>query len=466
MTQVPEWLLPFQKEDVVKVIDRKSRLIGNEMGTGKTYEAIALDLMMRKADPTAGPTLIIAPLTTLESTWVEHIEELTPDDMAYIAIDPKNRRPFLDLLGASKKPDYFILHWDVLRIIQDELRQVKWFHIIADEAHRAKNRKAQQTRALKKLRAEYKTAMTGTPVMNKPQDLWSILHWLYPKVWTSYWNFYKRYLDYEIGYPHGYHIVKGPKNEDELRMKMDPYFTRRLKEEVLPDLPDKYYTRIRVDLGPKQRQAYDEMKKEMIAWLETQDGVKPLPAPVVIAQLIRLQQLSIAYADVVLDSSKDSGMSVSLTDPSAKIDALMEIIDEIVVEEGNSIVVFSQFKQAIGLIEQRLAKAELRYVRITGDDNQAERRVAIDDFQAGKAKVFIGTIGAGSEGITLTKSSTVVFIDRDWTPARNAQAEDRCHRYGQDNAVQIIDIMANHTVDDSRFALLEMKKEWIRRMID
>lgn len=473
---MPDWLLGFQEEDVLKLIDRKSALVGNEMGTGKTYEAIALDLIRRAGEGTqreSTKTLVVAPLTILETTWERKFNELAPH-LRTITIDPKNRGKFVAALK-SDEYDVYIMHWDVLRILAPKrkpgpLRDVIWFHIIADEAHRAKNRKAQQTQSLKVLRTKYRTAMTGTPVMNKPQDLWSILNWLHHDLWTSYWNFYKRFVDYEIIYPHGYHEIKGPKNEEALRRAIEPYFVRRRKEDVLKDLPDKYYTEIEVELGLKQRKAYDEMKKEMIAWLETQDGTKPLAAPVVIAQLIRLQQFALAYADVTYATDSEGqvvGGSVSLTEPSAKVDALFQIIDDL--GEGlkdEPLVIFSQFKQAIYLIERRLQERSTEYVRITGDDSGEVRRHAVDNFQSGVSHIFLGTIGAGSEGITLTRSSTVIFLDRDWTPARNAQAEDRLHRIGQEEAVQVIDIVARRTVDQYRMARLEMKKEWIRRMID
>jgi len=467
--EFPEWLLPFQADDVRKLVDRRAILLANEMGTGKTYEAIALDLIRRQNQQRVGlthtspKTLVVAPLTILETTWERTYNLLAPE-LRTIVVNPKARGVFLSALK-SDEYDVYILHWDVLRIIKEQLRDIYWFHIIADEAHRAKNRKAQQTRALKTLKTAWRSALTGTPVMNKPQDLWSILNWLYRENWTSYWNFYKRYVDYVV-IDAGYHIIRGPKNEDALRQSIAPYFVRRTKKEVLKDLPDKYYTAIEVELLPKQRKAYDQMKKEMIAWLETQDGTKPLAAPVVIAQLIRLQQFALAYADVSYDGETGSGR-VTLTEPSAKLDALFQIIDDL--GEGlpdEPLVIYSNFKQAIYLVEQRLKDRGLEYCRITGDDSGEVRRHAVDNFQAGVSNIFLGTIGAGSEGITLTRSSTVIFLDRDWTPARNAQAEDRLHRIGQDEAVQVIDIVAKRTVDQYRMKRLEMKKEWIRRMLD
>lgn len=467
MAELPDWLLPFQAEDVRKLYPQRSVLNANQMGTGKTYEAIAMDRLRRASAQREGipianlKTLVIAPLTTLHKPWLEKWNELAPG-LRVIVIDPKARAAFVKALKTGSH-DVYVLHWDVLRIITDDLVRVKWFHVIADEAHRAKNRKAQQTRALKKIPTVYKTALTGTPVMNFPQDIWSILNWLYKSKYTSYWRFYNRYVNFELQYPHNYHKILGPKNVEELQEELRPFYIQRTKEEVLPDLPEKYYTTIEVELHPKQRAAYNQMKKEMIAWLETQDGTKPLAAPVVIAQLIRLQQFALAYADFEPSTNGEASTSVVLTDPSSKIDALFQIIDD---NPEVPLVIFSQFRRAIALVEQRLEKRAIQYVRITGDDSGQARRNAVDAFQSGVSKYFLGTIGAGSEGITLTRASNVIFLDRDWTPARNAQAEDRLHRIGQRSAVQVIDIVAKNTIDSYRHAKLEMKKRWIREMLE
>jgi len=457
-------LYNFQREDVERLTDLRSVLIGNEMGTGKTYEAVALDEIRREEVSTTWETslrtLVVAPLSVLP-VWEEHYNELVPY-LRTVVIDPKNRGVFLSSLK-NDSHDVYIVHWDVLRIIKDELREVFWFHIIADEVHRAKNRKAQQTRALKLLKTKFRSGLSGTPATNKPYDLWSVLDWLYPKPFgMAFWKFYERYCDYAITYPQGYRQFRGVRNTDELKAKMAPFYARRMKKDVLKDLPDKYYTTIWVELTPKQRRAYDEMQEEMVAWLETQEEDKPLVAPVVIAQLIRLQQFSVAYADITYDSQSQDRI-VRLTEPSSKLDALMDLIQD---NEGEPIVVFSQFKQLINLATSRLERSKIEFVTITGDVGPDDRRRAVEDFQNGNASVFLGTIGAGGEGITLTASSTVVFLDRDWSPARNAQAEDRLHRIGQENAVQVIDIASRKTIDVRKRGQLEMKRKWLAQILN
>jgi SNF2 family DNA or RNA helicase len=223
---------------------------------------------------------------------------------------------------------------------------------------------------------------------------------------------------------------------------------------VLKDLPDKYYTTIKVDLDPRQQRIYNQMRKEMIAWIGEQDD-ELLVAPVVIAQLTRLQQFSCAYAEI-----NEEG-KVRLHEPSSKIDALMEVLDE----SDGQLVVFSRFKQLVRLVERRLVAAGIPCVTLTGDTAQADRSMVVKQFQTGQARVFVGSIAAGGIGITLHAASTVVFLDRDWSPALNSQAEDRLHRIGQKNAVQVIDIMARNTVDLGRWQRLELKKQWIRQIL-
>jgi SNF2 family DNA or RNA helicase len=448
-------LFPFQKDDVEYLGTKQSVLIANEMGTGKTYEAIARDLLIR--DGSGGDTLVIGPLTILENVWKKHFDDLT--DLWTVAIDPKRRQESWEAYIHCRKrfgaAGVFCVHWEALRLMP-ELAEWRWSHIIADECHRAKNHKAQQTRALKKLKTQYKTAMSGTPVVNRPDELWSILNWLYPKHYGSYWRFVNSYCDFDEKYAYGrrYKEMKGPRNLSELHREMKPFFVRRLKKDVLPELPDKYHQELKVELDPPQRRIYNEMRKNMIAWIGQQED-EVLPAPVVIAQLTRLQQFSCAYAEL------SSEGRVVLREPSSKLDAVMEVLDE----TEDQVVVFSRFKQLVNLLADRLQRKHIPYVSFTGDTPQMERAALVERFQKGQARVFIGTVGAGGIGITLHAASTVVFLDRDWSPALNLQAEDRLHRIGQYNAVQVIDIVARDTVDLGKLQMLDLKKSWIRAML-
>lgn len=452
---VPIELYEFQAEDAKKLVDRNGRLIASEMGTGKTPLASAMDEMNAGSNDSS---LVVAPMQTLEQ-WQDWLNEAGTD---VVILDPKDRSgsfaKFKRLKGGA-----FLAHWEALRLMP-ELREIKWYHVIADEVHRAQNRKAQQTLALKRIKTGFKTGLSGTPVTGATDKFWSVLNWLYPLEWSSYWKYFEEYVDYELVYPQGYRKVKGPKNEVQLQGIIEPYYVRHLKKEqccvhhpdgVMPYLPDKYYTKVNVDLTPQQRKAYVDMKKDMLAWVGAHED-SPLVASVVVAQMMRLQQFANAYATVTSDG-------VILTEPSSKADAVMQILED---NPDEAIVVFGQFNRFIHLLETRLQKAKIEYVVYTGETRKT-READKKRFINGDARVFLGNIAAGGVGLDGLQavSSTVVFTDRLWSPALNNQAEDRLWREGQLNAVQVIDIMARDTVDLGRHQRLELKWSWIKQLL-
>lgn len=420
------------------------------LGLGKTHEAIALDLTRRVQFPDYKlKTLVICPLAMV-STWTRTWLQWAPH-LNILPINNKDRTHFLDELQDDNY-DVFIMHWPALRLIP-ELTEVNWYHVIADEAHALQNRKSKQTRALKEIPAGYKSALTGTPAFDKPDDLWSILNWLYPRYWSSYWQYYNDHIVFENF--NGYKTIIGVNNPEKLQAEMEPFYVRRRKQDVLTDLPDKYYTEIRVDLLPQQARAYRSMKENMLAWIGEHEH-EPVVAPVVIAQLTRLQQFACAFAEFDEEKGK-----MFLSEPSSKLDAVVELIQE----TNQQIVVFSQFAQVVKLLANRLDKLGITNGKFIGETPADERARIISGFQDGKIQVFAGTISAGGVGITLHAASTVIFIDRSWSQSLNVQAEDRLHRIGQKSAVQVIDIIANDTIDRKRISVIKQKWAWIARLI-
>jgi non-specific serine/threonine protein kinase len=455
-------LRDWQLEDVSKLQDVPARLIGTEMGLGKSYQAFALDEVNVTAPN--GNTLYVGPLPTLDSLEYKARVQMGID-CPIVRIDPKDRNGTWKAFRA-KQGAIFLMHWEALRLMP-ELQELHWDHIVADECHKLQGRKTQQTRALKKLKATYKTAMSGTPVTGSPDKMWSALNWLYPKQWSSYWRFYKEMVDYDIIMPQGYHKIKGllPGAEDQLLAEMEPFYVRHLKRDqccpnhpngVAPWMPDApVYTTYWVELSTKERRAYNDMKRDMIAWVGDHEDT-PLVAGVVVAQMMRLQQFSGAFMDITPDGPR-------LTEPSAKLDAVMQIIED---NPNEPVVIWSMFKQMIYLLEARCKAKGISILLYTGD-NRAERDQNVRSFANGGAQVFAGTISAGGVGVDglQTASSTMVFLDRLWNPALNRQAEDRLDRDGQTKQVQIIDIMARNTVDLGRKQRLEMKWSWVRQLL-
>lgn len=441
-------LFDFQQYTIDKFLETKSVLIGDDMGLGKTVQAIMLDAARREKWPGyIDRTLVVAPLSVHKS-WEKHFEQWTK--LAVYRINTKRRDIFLEEIK-NRSYDVYICHWESLRLMP-ELQKFFWGHIIGDEIHRIQGRKTQQTKALKQLKTHFKTGLSGTPAFDKPDDLWSVLNWLYPTFWSSFWRYFDRHIVW-TNY-NGYRTVVGVCNQEELQENMRGFYIRRKKEEVLHDLPDKYYSTIYVDLHPQQRRAYNQMRDNMLAWIGNNES-QPVNAPVIIAQLIRLQQFAVAYAEI------DQDGKVRLTDPSSKIDATIDII----LSTDRPVVVFSQFEKVIKLLSERLTKLKIKHGLYAGDATQRTRDKLVEDFQAGKIRVFAGTIAAGGVGITLTKSDTCVFIDRDWSHSMNRQAEDRLHRIGQKNAVHIIDIFAGNTIDVRRHEMLEWKWDIIKKLL-
>lgn len=490
-------LLPFQKDyEIQKLIDQPGVIIGDDMGLGKTVEAIALDLVRRHrraqydieriGHPVKMHTLVICPMSMI-SEWEDHVREWAPG-LSVIAIDRKNRFPFAQAVLKGNY-DVYIMHWDVVRLMP-ELKRRTWFHIIGDEAHRVANRDAQVTYHVKRIPTLFISELTGTPCTARPEQFWSLLNWVKPKRFTSFWRFFNHHVIYVqhskdycgvCGKFHksAYKELVGVAQEDELLNEIRPYFTRRLKEQVLDDLPEKYYRTIKVDLDPRQRRVYDQMKNDMLAWIGEHEN-EPLAAPQALAKLVRLQQLACAYAEIVptkvrkrhkhsdycqVGCNKDWDESivdkVHLIEPSSKLDAVMEIIES----SDKQFVVFSQSKQVIKMLEARLAAKKIPVGILTGDTSQVDRAGIIRAFQGEQLRVFAGTIAAGGVGITLTASSTVIFLDRSWSPAVNKQAEDRLHRIGQKSAVLVIDIVARNTVDLGRLQRLEQSWHFIKKLL-
>lgn len=479
-------LFGFQREAYDKLLPEPAVIIGDDMGLGKTVEAVALDVGRRELKPGVKKTLVLCPLSVI-SSWVDHFTEWAPE-LKVFAIHNKNRAAFESAV-AKGSYDVYVMHWDVVRLTP-EIQKHVWFHVIADEAHRIGNREAQVTVKAKKLKWHYLSQLTGTPCTSKPQQFWSLLNWAKPRRFTSFHRFFNHHVvfvqhsaggdclanvgggfqclkDHKVPFK----IIVGVAHEEELLAEIAPWYVRRLKEDVLEDLPDKYYTTIKVTLGAQQRRVYDQMKREMLAWVGEHED-EPLAVSQAVVKLIRLQQLACAYAEITWEKQKKRQpdgswkivdvRKVRLTDPSAKLDALMEVLD---ANPDKQFVVFSQSKQVVKLFEKRLFAAKIPYGILTGDTSQSDRGDMVAAFQRGELRVFTGTIQAGGVGITLTAASTVIFLDRAWSPAINKQAEDRLHRIGQKEAVQVIDFVAVDTIDMGKLQKLEQSWRFIKMLL-
>lgn len=458
-------LYGFQKEDVNKILPKGNGLIGSEMGTGKTFEAIELDMQWYNPRKSR-PTLVVAPINTFGS-WKEKYGLYSPESDVTV-IDRKDRDSFLDAIR-KRRGDVFVMHYDALRLMPG-LADIQFGTIVADECHRMANRKAQSTQAMYRLRGLHRLAMSGTASGDNPLNLWSILYWLWPTYYRSYWRFRKHYAiegmaeNRETGKK--YRTVLGLKNLDFLKEEMDPWYIRHLKrdrccdhhpEGVMPWLPEKTYDKVWVELSPKQRRIYNQMRDRMVAWVGEHEN-EPLAASVVVAQLTRLSQIALATPTIADDGK------VLLDLPSSKLEALLELVQD---NPGKKFVVFSSSKKICYLAQKWMSDRGVGSFVLSGDTPQTQRDGMVERFANGNAQLFIGVIEAAAEGIDGLQyaTDTAVFLDRSWRTIKNAQAEDRLHRDGQKDTVQVIDIMARDTIDMGRFTKLADKWSWIKMIL-
>lgn len=470
-------LYPFQRVGARFLLTAGRALLADDMGTGKTVQT---SVALRELGTSGLPALIVAP-NSVKWNWKEELEKWYPEMKGKIAVvegSIAERRRQIDRI-VTKDAEILIINWEALRshsrlapygsialrrcsnceatstnkpqsceYCERELNMILWQTVIADESHRGSNPKAKQTRALwwVSRTAKYRWALTGTPVTGRLDSLWAIMHFVSPEEWPSKSAFLDRYALTSWNYWGGLEVMGlQPEHKEEFFKVLDPRFLRRPKDLVLPQLPPKVYQYRIVDLSPKQRKAYNDLKKHMIAELDS--GVEAVTEPIV--KLRRMLQLTSAYAEV-----DDQGQWF-LTEPSTKLDALMEVIEE----AGNQgVAVFAESRQLIELAEARLTKAEIPFTAIHGKVTPAERQEAVRRFQNGEVGVFLATLATGGEGITLTRASVLVFLERSYSMVHNKQAEDRLHRIGQTaDKVTIVDILADDSIDSNRLDILEGK---------
>lgn len=476
-------LYPYQRVGARFLLTAGSALLADEMGLGKTVQTIAA--MQQLGNSYAFPALVIAP-NSVKWNWAEEFQTWWPEARV-VVVDggAATRRKQLDLV-ASGKADVAVINWEALRghsrlapygnialkrcaeceptsdgkqhlceHCPKELNEIPWSLVVADEAHRAKNPKAKQTRALWWIArdAQYRWALTGTPAANRPDDMWAILHFISPDEWPSKTRFIDRYCLTAWNWFGGMDVIGlSPQHKEEFFRVVDPRFLRRTKALVLPQLPPKVYSTRMVELTPKQRRAYKELANTMLAELET--GLEAVTEPLV--KLRRLLQLSSAFAKVENDRWQ-------LIEPSSKLDAMMDVLEE---AEGQSVVVFAESRQLIQLAEARLTKAEIPFASVHGEVSGPERQEAVRRLQEGEVGVLLATMATGGEGLNMTKASVIVFLERSYSLVQNRQAEDRLHRIGQvADQVQVVDLVSMGTIDEDRLAVLDGKSRMLEEIV-
>ena len=446
-------------------LENNKWLLGDEMGLGKTKEVIDIAVAKKLANGYKH-CLIICGVNGLKWNWVHEV--LThSNEQAYILGQRATRDGSIKIGSTADKlkdiqvigndttgvqPYFIITNVESLRdegIVGALVKLCdtgKINMIASDEVHKMKNPQSQQGKGFLKLKAETMIAMTGTPLMNNPFDLYIILKWLgYEK---HAFGAFKRHYAYFGGFG-GYEVV-GYKNLDELQEQLNEIMLRRKKEEVL-DLPEKIYVDEMVEMTPKQKQIYNEVTASIKMNI---DMIKTAPNP--LAELIRMRQAT-GY----------TGILSSTIQESAKLDRMEELVED-AIENGRKVVIFSNWTQMTDIIADRLlAKYPGGVTVITGQTLDANRQASVNRFQEDDTcKIIVGTIGAMGTGLTLTAGSVEIFMDEPWNMALKEQAVDRCYRIGQKNNITIYTLMCENTIDLRIHELVQGKGAMADALVD
>jgi SNF2 family DNA or RNA helicase len=458
---LPPWLdrqpRQYQLDGAAQIAAEGKFLLLDDPGTGKTLTVLLGLEARRRAGTGIFPLVIVVPSWEVGQSWADEIaawEIGWPEPVMHKG--PKRHARL-----AARDADVWITTYATLRAdaadMKGSLVKLRPAAVIADEIHLAKNPEAKQSRALQRIARHAVTlaGASGTPVKRDTSDLHPMLEAMDPRSWPSGKRMKTRFCA-RIEEDYGEKIVGlNPAAEAEFFAIMDRNFRRVAKADVLSQLPPKVYSVRRPEIPDEWVQAYRDMEEDMLARLP--DGSE-LPVMSTLTQMMRLSQLASSAAEVAVRMEWDEklGMEVpkydvTLKAPSWKAASLLEIAAE---RQHAPIVCFTASRQ-LAMIAGReyCEKAGLRtgYIVGVGDGiTSRTRQRAIDDFQAGKLDMIVATAKAGGTGITLTRSGTVVFLQRDWELDHGVQPEDRCHRPGSEihKSVEIMDIVARGTVED------------------
>ncbi|MDI3290218.1 DEAD/DEAH box helicase [Polyangium sp. 15x6] len=394
-------------------------ILADDMGLGKTLQALAA---------TRGRALVVCPKSVLFN-WEAEIRKFRPNLSAALYHGPKR---VLD-----PKADVTLTTYSMLRIDIDALSAIEWDTVILDEAQAIKNPDSQVARAAYALRGKFKVALSGTPVENRLEELWSQMHFANRGLLGGRSDFKERYAGpIEIGHAGA---------AERLRERIRPFVLRRLKREVAPELPPRTDRVLSVELDDKERAVYDAVRAATLS-----DVVKRLAeGGSVLAALEALLRLRQAACHAALVPGQ-----VALG--SSKVEALVEALSD-AAADGHKALVFSQWTSLLDLVEPHLAEAGISFNRLDG--STVDRAGVVNEFQAdGGPPVMLLSLKAGGTGLNLTAADHVFLLDPWWNPAVEDQAADRAHRIGQDKPVFVYRLVAKDTVEERILALQEKKR--------
>ena len=411
-------------------------ILADDMGLGKTLQAISY-LVHARDEGAELPALVVCP-ASLVYNWASEFERFAPDMEVSVVAGGKRER--VSAIAASPDSNVLVTSYDLMKRDIDAYDEQSFSCVILDEAQYIKNPNTQVARAAKRLEARTRFALTGTPIENRLLELWSIFDFLMPGVLGTRDSFAKRFSS-PIGSGDEAAATR-------LQRLVSPFILRRLKRDVLRDLPEKNESLVTASLAGEQDKLYRASAQRLRMQLE-----KTLPEEFagqriqVLAELTKLRQIC-CDPHLVFDNYKGG---------SAKLDTCMELV-QTAIAGGHQVLVFSQFTSMLDLIAKRLSAGKVSYLTLTGSTPKEERLRLVARYQAGEAPVFLISLKAGGVGLNLTAADIVIHFDPWWNVAAEDQATDRTHRIGQTREVSVFKLIAKDTVEEKIVAMQQAKR--------
>ena len=408
-------------------------VLADEMGLGKTIQTIAFLLSEE-----GKKSLIITP-TSLIYNWKNEFERFAPSLKIALVHENKNERS--KIISEMNDYDVLLTTYGTLRNDKENYENITFDYCIIDEGQHIKNSVAQSTKAVKDINARVKFALTGTPIENNLLELWSIFDFVMPGYLYNGTIFKKKFIDSE-------NSIK------ELQKYIKPFMLRRLKKDVIKELPEKIEKRYYVDLTNEQKKIYGVFVKDIKRKIEESSFLENKIT--IFSYLTKLRQLCLDPSVIIENYEGGSG----------KIDCAIDIIKEN-IEEHPKIILFSQFTSVLNNIKKSFEKNDIEYIYLDGSTNAKQRISLVNEFNESKNKlVFLISLKAGGTGLNLTSADIVIHFDPWWNPSIEEQATDRTHRIGQKNVVQVFKLVAEGTIEEKILKLQDEKKSLINDVMN
>ena len=398
--------------------------LADDMGLGKTVQVIAL-LLERAKD---GASLVVAPASVC-GNWRSEIARFAPTLRCVMAWDDK--ADSMDAVNAAGPGDIVIAGYGLLVSREQHFAAKGWNGVVLDEAQAIKNESSKRAKAAKRLRAKFRVVATGTPVENRLSELWSICDFLNPGLLGTSGDFARRFTADGRATP-------------ALKRLVTPLVLRRVKRDVLEDLPEKTEITVKVELGDDERAGYETCRRMALDSLEAGGADNRIS---ILAELTRLRRYC-CHPSLVMGAAGRA---------SAKMDALVELLEGL-RDNGHRALVFSQFTDYLAIVRRVVDAHGWTHCYLDGQTPAAERERLVDAFQRGEGDFFLISLKAGGTGLNLTAANYVILLDPWWNPAVENQAADRAHRIGQKNPVTVYRLIAADTVEERVLDLHREKK--------